>query len=213
MPNQWSKWWWLRVSSIPDWSADELRAAATFCATCLVACLFLSILFAACLSSLRLGFGLTFSVSAGIALMTTLPVLRDLTTDLFPNAIRKGDQAAAGKVGGEVFLSDEKQPTLWWCDYHPGASHKISWEEQNIKIAIFLIAILIYLPCMYYLSPYLMGRFGLTESTSLLATMPMLPVSLAIGRKLSIRIWPDIAKRAEQNAIARYNPPKPTERR
>ncbi|MGJ4945663.1 hypothetical protein ACQR1W_34240 [Bradyrhizobium sp. HKCCYLS1011] len=215
MPNQWSKWWWLRVSSIPHWSSDERRAAATFCVTCLVACLFLSVVFAGCISPLRFSFDLTLSVSFGIALLATVPNLRGLTTALFPNTIQKGDQAAADRVGGEVFLPDEKiKPTLWWCDYHPGASHNISWEEQHIKIAIFLIAILIFFPCILYLPRYLMERFGLTQSSSLVAIiLAILPLSLIVARKLSIRIWPDIARRAEENAVARCNPPKPKVRR
>jgi hypothetical protein len=48
--------------------------------------------------------------------------------------------------------------------------------------------------------------FDVSKRTSILATMvTMLPLSFFIGRKLTAWMWPDVVRRADENAFARFN--------
>jgi hypothetical protein len=210
MSVRWSKWWWLQIYSIPTWSADERRAAGAFGVTFLATFLFMGLVF--CYFIWRLQFTLNVALigSAAISLFFATRYVRGMASDFFPDTVRKGDQAAAKRVGGTVILPDES-PGLWWTDYGPGANYKRSHEETFTRNAIFLIALPLLYPAILYLPPLLMVWFDVSKRTSILATMvTMLPLSFFIGRKLTVWMWPDVVRRADENAFARFNHRKPT---
>jgi hypothetical protein len=99
----------------------------------------------------------------------------------------------------------EESPGLWWIDYGPG-NYPCSSEEQFVRVAIFIVAMLIFFPSVLYLPSYLMIWFEVGKRASILSTIAaMLPLSYFIGRKLIVRIWPEVTRRADENAWARLN--------
>ena len=204
MPAGWSKWWWLRLYLIPIWSADERRAAGAFCGTFLTSFLLVGGIITFNISMLKFDLNVTLITSIATSLLIVVPSIRGLANEIFPATIKIGDEAAAKRVGGEAFLPDES-PGLWWINYGAG-TNRISREEQFVRIAIFLIAMLIFCPSALYFPQHLVVQLDVSKRTSILATMvTMLPLSFFIGRRLSTWIWPDVVRRADANAFARFN--------
>jgi hypothetical protein len=203
MSTRWSKWWWLRFYLIPTWSADERRAAGVFCGTFLTTFLCAGPLFTFYISRLKFDLNVTLTASVAISLWATIPSVRGMTTYFFPVTVKRGDEAAAKRLGGTAVVPAQS-PGLWWIDFH--ASRNFSRGERFTKLVIFLIAMLIFCPSALYFPPHLMDWFDVSKRTSILATMvTMLPLSFFIGRKLSTWIWPDVVRRADENAFARFN--------
>jgi hypothetical protein len=204
MSVRWSKWWWLQIYSIPTWSADERRAAGVFGATFLAAFLFMGSFLAFYISVLKFELYVTLTASIAISLWVAIANVRGMASEVFPGTIRKGDEAAAKRLGGTVVLPDES-PGLWWINYGAG-TNKISPEEKFTRIAIFFIAMPIFFPAALFFPPHLMVWLDVSKRTAILATMvTMLPLSFFIGRKLTACMWPDVVRRADENAFARYN--------
>jgi hypothetical protein len=204
MSTRWSKWWWLRLYLILTWSADERRAAAAFYGTFLTSFLFMGGIMTFYISTLKFDLNVTLSASIAISLLIAVPRIRGLASEIFPATVKNGDEAAAKRVGGKVFLPDES-PGLWWINFGAGTG-MISREEQFVRIAIFLIAMLIFCPSALYFPPHLMVWLDVSKRTSILATMvTMLPLSFFIGRKLTTWMWPDEVRTADENAFARFN--------
>jgi hypothetical protein len=211
MPVRWSKWWWLQVYSIPTWSADESRAAGVLGVTFLATFLFMGLVLGFFISRLEFALYVTLTASIAISLWIVIPSVRGIASELFTDTIRKGDDAAAKRLGGTVGSPDET-PGLWWIYYGAG-TNKISREEQFTKAAIFFIAMPIFCPAALYFPPHLVVWFDVSKRTSILAIMvAMLPLSFFIGRKLSAWMWPDVVRKADQNAFARFNHRKPMPR-
>jgi hypothetical protein len=101
----WTKWWWLRVDQLGQWSVEERRAVGLVALTWFVASVVWSYPVLYFLNRVfRLDFETSLVVSLVFALLTNIPALRGLVTTLFPRAIRLGDDAAALRLGGQVYL-------------------------------------------------------------------------------------------------------------
>jgi hypothetical protein len=204
MTNQWSKWWWVRLDLIPIWSPDERRAAGVFCGVLLATLLIVGAVLNFYISRLKFDPAVTLIASLGFSLLVVIPSLRGLATRIFPATLKSGDEAAAQRAGGEVILP-EKSPGLWWINYGAG-TNMISRDEQFIRVAIFAIAMLIFCPSALYFPSHLMIWLDVSKRTSIIATLvTMLPLSFLVGRKLSVWLWPDVARKADENALARFN--------
>jgi hypothetical protein len=149
MSVRWSKWWWLQIYSIPTWSADERRAAGAFSVTFLATFLFMGLVLGYFILRLQFALNVALIASTAVSLFFVTRYVRGMATDFFPNTIRKGDEAAAKRVGGTVFLPDES-PGLWWIDWAPGADYKRSHEETFTRTAIFFIALPIFSPAILF---------------------------------------------------------------
>jgi hypothetical protein len=203
MSVRWSKWWWLQIYSIPTWSADERRAAGAFGATFLAAFLFMGSLLGFYISILKFELYVTLTASIAISLWLVIPNVHGMASEIFPGTIKKGDEAAAKRAGGTVFLPDES-PGLWWIDWR--ATYNRSDEETFTRRVIFCIALPIFFPAALFFPPHLMVWFDVSKRTSILATLvTMLPLCFFIGRKLTAWMWPDVVRRADENAFARFN--------
>lgn len=203
MPNRWTKWWWLQLRSVSTWSGDERRAAAAIYGTLLVCFLFLTPVFAFYISRLKFDLNVTLIAAIAASLLSIVPSVRGLASQMFPSIVKKGDEAAANRVGDVVALP-EGSPGLWWINYGAG-TNMISSEEQFVRIAIFIVAMLIFVPAVLYLPPHLIIWFEVSKRTSILATMAtILPLSYFIGRKLIVQVWPDVARTADEKAWARF---------
>ena len=204
MPAQSPRWWWLRLDLVPTWSPDERRAAGVFYGVFLATLLLVGAVLTFYISRLKFDPEMTLIASIGLSLLTVIPSLRGLATRIFPATIKCGDEAAAKRVGGEVILP-EKGPGLWWINYGAG-TNMISRDEQFVRVAIFAIAMLVFCPSALYFPPHLMIWLDVSKRTSILATLvTMLPLSFVIGRKLSVWLWPDVVRRADENAFARFS--------
>jgi hypothetical protein len=210
MSVRWSRWWWLQIYSIPTWSADERRAAGAFAVAFLATFLLMGLAFGYFILRLQFTLNVALIGSAAFSLFFAARYVRGMASDFFPDTITKGDEAAAKRVGGKVSLP-EQSPGLWWTDYGPGADYKRSGEETFTRNAIFLIALPLSCPGLIYLPPLLMSWFHVTKRTSILAAVfIMVPLSFFIGRRLTAWMWPDVVRRADENALARVNHREPT---
>lgn len=204
----WSKWWWVQIYLIPRWSLDERRAFYAFSLVFLTIFLFGVLVSHILFSGLHFESYVTLAGSITIALYLAIPNIRGITSEMFSTIIKKGDEAAAKRVGGTVWLSDEN-PGLWWLDYR--FTYRWSHEERWTRNAIFAIAFSIFVTSALFLIPHLTTWFEFSKRTSILITMVMwLPLSFYIGRQFCAWQWPEFVKRADDNAVARYNHRNPS---
>jgi hypothetical protein len=204
MSTGWTKWWWLRLQSFPIWSTAERRAAGAFYGIFLVSFLFATSAFAFYLSRLKFDLNVTLTAAIAVSLLAVIPSVRGLASKILPGIIEKGDQAAAERTDSTAFLP-EQSPGLWWINYGAGTG-EYSREERFIMLMIFLIAMLVFCPTALYLPAHLMDWFDVSKRTSILTTMvTMLPLSYFISRRFSTWIWPEVTRRADENAWARFN--------
>jgi len=204
MPDRWTKWWWLRLQSVSTWSADERRAAGAVYGTLLVCFLFAAAGFAFYISRLKFDLNVTLVAAIAASLLAVVPNARGIASAIFPGIIKKGDEAAANRVGDVLVLPGES-PGLWWINYGAG-TNIISSEEQFVRVAIFIVAMLIFVPSALYLPRHMMIWFELSKRTSILSTLATtLPLSYFIGRKLIVQFWPEVARTADEKASARFN--------
>jgi hypothetical protein len=203
MSAQWSKWWWLKIYSISTWSPDERRAAGAIWGTFLVAFLLVASVFVVSISTLKFDPKVASVGAIAVSLLIVAPGMRGLASNFFPNTIKRGDEAAAKRTGGTVFLPEES-PGLWWLTSDGIGPY--SREERFIALMIFLIAMLIFCPTALYFPPRLMAWFDLSKRTAILSIMLTVgPLSYFIGRRLSTWLWPDATRTAHENAWARFN--------
>jgi hypothetical protein len=204
MPERWTKWWWLRLESVSAWSADQRRAASAVYGTLLVCFLFAASVFAFYISRLKFDLNVTLIAAIAASLFAVVPNVRGITSAIFPGIIKNGDEAAANRVGDVLVLPGES-PGLWWINYGAG-TNMISSEEQFVRVAIFIVAMLIFVPSALYLPRHMMIWFELSKRTSILSTLATtLPLSYFIGRKLIVQFWPEVARTADEKASARFN--------
>jgi hypothetical protein len=203
MSVQWSKWWWLQIYSIPRWSPDERRAASAFAVTFLVAFLFMGSLLSFYISVLRFELYVTLTASIAISLWLATSSVRRMASEFFPGTIKRGDEAAAKRLGGTVFLPDEN-PGLWWIDYN--ATYNRSNEETFTVRVIFCIALPLCFLALISVPPRLQVLLDVSKRASILATFALVvPLCFFIARRLTAWMWPDVVRRADANAFARYN--------
>jgi hypothetical protein len=99
MSARWSKWWWLQISSIPAWSADERRAAVVLAVTGLVGFLITWTAFAFLIAAMKFELGETLILSFLIVLITLGRTIARVADNVFPVIVAKGDEEAARRVG------------------------------------------------------------------------------------------------------------------
>jgi hypothetical protein len=208
--SRWTKWWWLRMDQIADWSADERRAFVAFTLTWIgKATLFASLGWGILLGLQVLSPGSSLLFSWLVALSGSLFGLRALTTQLFRDTVMTGDDAAATRLGGRVYLPTNESwiGSSWFLDKSIGITEAQREAQRRMALIFLVILLLTFLP-----STYLLMAFGASEGLALLIVLlTILPADLYAARRVSIFVWPDLIKKADDDAIAReneINPPR-----
>jgi hypothetical protein len=203
----WTKWWWLRFGQVGAWSGDERRAFGFFILTWGMA-VAISAYPALILFTKLLGLSPKGSVIVWliIAWPINLPGLRGLTSTLFPRTVIRGDDAAARRLGGRVFLPTNEFwiRNLWWIDV---SLAKGIWSDEQMKVRgrTFLVSLCIFVPAFLIVASQLMS-FGISERVSaLIAFALIVPCALYAGRRFLILRWPDLVKKADDDAVAIVN--------
>jgi hypothetical protein len=207
--NTYTKWWWLRFDQIAHWSARERRAFLAF----LLVFVGKATLFAS------VGWGLLFKLNVLepgprllfswlVALSGSLFGLRGLTTQLFRDVVMAGDDAAAGRLGGRVYLPTDKSSIagMWWfLDKTPWRT-KAQLSAQRRMVPIFLVLLfLTFLPALYFLK-----NLGASEGVAILIVLlTVVPIDLYVTRRTAIRFWPDLIQQADADAISRPDEDEP----
>jgi hypothetical protein len=203
----WTKWWWTRVDQIGQWSADERRAVALIALTWCVAsviCSYPALYFLVRVVHLR--FGTSLLISFAFALVTNIPAHRGLATTLFPRTIRSGDDAAALRLGGRVYLptSEFWIRGFWWIDTTT-ARGDWSNEQMKVRLRILFISFLIFVP-VFLAEAALMMAWGASELVAaLVGTAVNLPLACYTGRRIAVRLWPELVQKADDDAVRSAN--------
>jgi hypothetical protein len=205
MSSQWSKWWWLRLHQGAAWSAEERSAAGAF------GLAFLGVLLLIGLCGFRLVWGVGFSIQtslvASILLGFLLAILnaRGIASEVAPNIVTRGDDAAARRLGGSVVLPPEEFfiRKLWWLDWR--YTHRWSDEEQWTRNAICgLASVLFIVPVALELR--ILADHGFSKrDAALTLVFIQLPLTFYLSRLICVWLWPDYVKRADDNAVRRSN--------
>lgn len=203
----WTRWWWLRVDQVGEWSRIELRAALYFfltwtfavIATGVPAWFFLN-------DYLRLGPQRSLVVWLIVAWPLNLPGLRGLASTLFPQAVISGDDAAAERLGGRVYLPTNEFwiRNFWWIDALPIAG---SWTDNQMRVRerTLLIAFCVFVPTLLAVAGGMMSQ-GISErSSALFAFLLAAPVALYSARRVSIARWPELVRKADDDAVRLAN--------
>jgi hypothetical protein len=203
--NTGTKWWWLRIDQISNWSAEEGRGARAIGLTFVG----VSILSFFCCFALLLRFDvgatLRVIVSLVIALVLTLAYARQIAGDLFPALVQAGDAAAAHRLGGwELGMSDPLPfLSIWWLDYK--FTHGWSTEERWTRNAILAIAAVLFLAPFSFELRFL-ENLGVSKNTSaVILVLIVLPLTLCLSRLICVLMWPDYVRRADDLARQRQN--------
>jgi hypothetical protein len=203
MPARWSKWWWLQIYALPAWSADERRAAVVRAVTALAVFLLTWTAFAYFIAAMKFEINQTLIISFLIVLIALGRTIARIADDIFPGTVAKGDQAAARRVGGTLYFPDES-PGLWWVSYRTMSNN--SQEENFVIRIVYCVALPILFPTLLILPALLRILFELDKRTSIIATMvTMVPLAFFGGRKICAWVWPDISRKADAIASARFN--------
>jgi hypothetical protein len=195
---------------IADWSGDERRAFVAFMLTWIgKATLFASLGWGILLGLQVLSPGSSLLFSWLVALSGSLFGLRALTTQLFRETVMNGDDAAANRLGGRVYLPTNESwiGSSWFLDKSIGITEAQHEAQRRMALIFLVILLLTFLP-----STYLLMAFGASEGPALLVVLlTILPADLYAARRVSILFWPDLIKKADDDAIAReneINPPR-----
>lgn len=204
---RWTKWWWLRFDQVGAWSGDERRALGFFILTWGMAVAISAypalIFFNKVLGLSRKGSVIVWLI---VAWPINLPGLRSLTSTLFPRTVIRGDDAAARRLGSRVFLATNEFwiRNFWWIDV---SLAKGTWsDEQNtVRGRTLSVSLCIFVPVFLIVAGQLMS-FGMSERISaLIAFVLIMPCALYTGRRFSILRWPDLVKKADDDAVAIVN--------
>ena len=203
----WTRWWWLRFDQAGQWSAIERRAVHRFLLTWafaamvtgLPAWLFLN-------DYLQLGTKRSLIVWLIVAWPLNLPGLRGLASTLFPRAVVGGDNAAAERLGGCVYLPTNEFwiRGFWWIDALP---IKGSWstEQMQVRERALLIALCIFVPTLLVIACEMMSRGVSERSSALFAFLLAAPTALYSARRISVARWPALVKKADDDAVRLAN--------
>ncbi len=199
--NTWTKWWWLRVDHIKQWSPEERRASRVLAFTFTGLLLFSLIATFVLLLVLRLGAAQGLAASIAISIVLTLIYARGIANDIFSGVVQAGDAAAAKRVGGCIPEPTDEfaSLSLWWLDYK--LTYRWSPEELWTRNVIFAIAAVLFLaPFAFEL--WMLEALGISEKAAALAlALVLLPLSLYLSRRFCAWMWPEYVKRAD--ALAR----------
>jgi hypothetical protein len=203
--NGWTKWWWLRLDQLSSWSIEEWRAFLAFAVTFVTAALILSYPTLLVLNNvLELNRNKSLPICLILVCLFTLPALRGLTSSVFPRLVIKGDDAAAARLGGRVYLPTDEFwiRQFWWIDLSL-AEGKWSVEQTKVRARIFLIAFCTFVPVFGILALQLISG-GISERiAALIALVVTMPPSLYVGRKICISRWPALVQKADDDAVER----------
>jgi hypothetical protein len=194
------------VYSIRSWSPNECRAFSAFALTFFGAAVVFGVLTSLFYAAFHLEVRASYLIWFALTLTAAGPSLRNLTTSLFPNIVRKGDDDAATRLGGRVYLPTNKFwiRNFWWLDLSL-ASSKWSPEENFIRGRMFLIGFFISLPLLLLVG-WVMTEFGFNERVALITSLlAALPPAFYGARKICISSWPVISQKAEDAAVNRDN--------
>jgi hypothetical protein len=201
----WTKWWWLRIDQLMNWSIDEKHAFLAFVATFVTAALIVSYpVFLFLNNFLDLPREASRLICLILVWPIVLPSLRGLTSSVFPHIVIKGDDAAAARLGGRVFLplNEFWIRGFWWIDLSL-ASGKFSDEQTKVRARIFCIAFVVFVPVFSLLALQLIGS-GISErAAALIAFVVAAPLATYAGRRMCISRWPDLAQKADDDAVER----------
>jgi hypothetical protein len=201
--NGWTKWWWLRLDQLLNWSIEERRAFLAFAGTFVTAALVLSYPTLLVLNNvLELNRNKSLLICFILVFLFTLPALRGLTSSVFPGLVVKGDDAAAARLGGRVHLPTNEVwiRRFWWIDLSL-AEGKWSVEQTKVRARIFLIAFCAFVPVFGVLALQLVSG-GIGEPVAaLIALVVTMPPSLYVGRKICISRWPALVQKADDDAV------------
>lgn len=137
-----------------------------------------------------------------VAWPINIPGLRGLTSTFFPSAVIHGDDAAAARLGGRVYLPTNEFwiRGFWWVDATPIRG---AWSDEQMKVRerIFAIALCIFVPAFLMLARALTVNGLSMRMSALIAFVLTMPCALYAGRRISIRRWPDLVGKADDDAV------------
>ena len=202
--NGWTRWWWLRMDQMGAWSGDERLAFVTFVLTWVgISTLFASYGWSILLGLKVLGPTTSLLFSWFVSLSGCLFCTRVQTTQLFRDIVVNGDDAAATRLRGRVYLPTNN--AWWFLDRRLRGTKAQLEARQRIGLIFIVILLLTFLP-----SVYLLMHFGASEGLALLIVLfTMLPSDLYAAH--GIAIWPELVRQADKDAIAKeneINPPR-----
>jgi hypothetical protein len=94
---------------------------------------------------------------------------------------------------------------LWWLDLETGT--KWSPYEQRARMAIYGLFIPIFL-VIYGIEMLAANCLGIDDRVSaLIGLFSAVPAGLYTSRRLSVRLWPDLMRKADENAAVRLGRP------
>jgi hypothetical protein len=203
--NRWTKWWWLRIDQIASWSRRERRAAVAFVLTWLVTASLSAVWGWALLVGLHvLDHESRLLFSFLVALSGILFGLRTLTTVLFRDIVMSGDDAAAGRLGGRVYLPTNEawiKGTWWFLDKSIGLTETQRSAQRRTLTIFIVILLLTFLPSLHLLT-----ALGASEGeTLLIGSLTVLPAELYIARRIAKWCWPDLIEKADKHAVTDWN--------
>ncbi len=203
----WTKWWWLRADHVRAWSADERRAFVVLLLTWIVtATPFSLVVWSVLLRLVSMSSVTSLTASLLVALAIGFPGLRGLASSIFPEIIASGDDAAAARLGGKVYLpTDERWVRgLWWLDPSAGVS---DWSAEQVKVRqrIFGIGLFIFLSCFLSVASLLMAC-GMSERiAAIVSFVTTMPAALYAARQITKTNWPDLIRKADDDAVKLAN--------
>jgi hypothetical protein len=204
MPGRWTKWWWLHLDQMETWSATEFQAFGAFVLIWIAKTVLYAWLVLITLHSLEwVNTATSVFFSILLALPASIPGLRGLTTTFFRNAVIKGDDAAANRLGGQVNLPANEFWTrgFWWIDFFPiGGSETQAKARQRMLVITAIIFIPSFVPLAHILMSYGASEH-LAALISLIATMP---AAFYAARRIAILFWPELIQSGDE-AVTKAN--------
>jgi hypothetical protein len=202
--NNYTRWWWLRLDQMISWSADEWKAFAALIVTCLAQAAVYAIMGLRVTIRIAPSFEASVLLAAFVALAFSFIGLRSMTAIFFKNTIVKGDDAAASRMKGTVFLPTNETwiKATWWINYYPigGTTAQVEARRRMLPLSL-----LFFLLGFCAVSGVLM-IFGVSERTAaLVAFVTTVFPAFYSGRCISVINWPDLIKRGDEDAIAQEN--------
>jgi hypothetical protein len=196
--NQWTKWWWLRLDQIVDWSADEWRAFAAF--------MFIWTSEAAVFAliawiKLRPA---PWLVGFFIVLPLTFFGLRGITTGFFRNTITRGDDAAAARLSGRVSLPTNESwiRATWWIDTRNTSGTEAQKGARRWMMGISCLVLLF----AFLMLDLILKAFGVSDRpAAIISLTTMLIPAFYAGRRISVLSRPELIEKADEDAIAQEN--------
>jgi hypothetical protein len=136
----------------------------------------------------------------------SLPTLRSLTSNIFPNLATRGDDAAAVRLGGRVYLPSNEFwiRGFWWIDI---SLVKGNWSDEQAKVRgrIFIIAFCIFVPVFCLLAVQLISHGIRERIAALVAVAASMPPALYAARRICIACWPALVQKADNDAVELIN--------